>query len=191
FQDNWKVNPKLTLNLGLRYEYGSPIQERNNKSIAAFAFDTANPIAAQAIANYTANPSPLLPASQFKVNGGFLYAGTPAYHSSSLWTSQKTNLSPRFGFSWNPITKMVVRGGFGIFYSQLGEYVEYGNPIGYTQTTNTIASLNSRVTVTQDLANPFPKGLTQPSGNANGMLQSVGTSISGLFARHPKSPYNE
>jgi hypothetical protein len=191
FQDNWKMSPRLTVNLGLRYEYGSPIQERHNKSIAAFAFNTPNPIAAQAIANYTANPSPLLPASQFKVNGGFLYAGTAAYPSSNLWTSQKANFSPRLGFSWSPTDKLVVRGGFGIFYSQLGEYVQYGNPIGYTQTTNTITSLNSGVTVSRNLANPFPSGLTQPSGNSNGMLQSVGTSISGLFNQNPKSPYNE
>jgi hypothetical protein len=191
FQDDWKVSPTLTVNLGLRYEYGTPIQERHNKSIAAFAFGTPNPIAAQAIANYTTNPSPLLPASQFKVNGGFLYAGTSAYPSSSLWTAQKANFSPRIGFAWNPTAKVVVRGGFGIFYSQLGEYVQYGNPIGYTQTTNTIATLNSGVTVTANLANPFPNGLVAPSGNTNGMLQSVGTSISGLFNQNPKSPYNE
>jgi hypothetical protein len=190
-QDDWKVSPKLTLNLGLRYEYGSPIQERHNKSISAFAFNTPNPIASQAIANYTANPSPLLPASSFKVNGGFLYAGTPASPSSNLWNAQKANFSPRVGFAWNPTEKLVVRGGFGIFFSELGEYIQYGNSIGYTQTTNTIASLNSGVTVTANLSNPFPGGLTQPSGNSNGMLQSVGTSISGLFNQNPKSPYNE
>ena len=126
------------------------------------------------------------------MNGGFLYAGTPAYPSSNLWTAQKTNFSPRIGFAWNPTTQLVVRGGFGIFYSQLGEYVQYGNALGYTQTTNTIASLDSGVTVRPDtLANPFPGGLTQPSGNTNGMLQNVGTSISGLFNQNPKSPYNE
>ena len=190
-QDDWKVTPKLTLNLGLRYEYGSPIRERHNKSVAGFAFDTPNPIAAQAIANYTANPSALLPASQFKVNGGFLYAGTPSSPSSNLWVSQKTNFSPRFGFAYSPTNKMVVRGGFGIFYSHLGEYVQYGNPVGYTQTTNTITTLNSGVTVTQNLANPFPNGLVRPSGNSNGLLQSVGTSISGFFLQHPKTPYNE
>jgi hypothetical protein len=191
FQDDWKATPHLTLNLGLRYEYGSPISERHNKSVSAFAFDTPNPIAAQAMANYTANPSPLLPASQFKVNGGFLYAGTTASPSSNLWVSQKTNFSPRFGFAYNPTQKLVVRGGFGIFYSHLGEYVQYGNPVGYTQTTSAITTLNSGVTVTTNLANPFPNGLTQPSGNANGLLQSVGTSISGFFLQHPKTPYNE
>lgn len=191
FQDDWKVTPTLTVNFGLRYEYGSPIQERHNKSVAGFAFDTPNPIAAQAIANYTANPSTLLPASQFKVNGGFLYAGTTSSPDSNLWTSQKTNFSPRIGFAWNPTLKLVVRGGFGIFYSHLAEYVQYGNPLGYTQTTNTITSLDSGVTVTKNLANPFPNGLVQPSGNANGMLQGVGTSISGFFLQHPKTPYNE
>lgn len=191
FQDDWKVNPTLTVNFGLRYEYGSPIQERHNKSVAGFAFDTPNPIAAQAIANYTANPSTMLPASQFKVNGGFLYAGTTSSPNSNLWTSQKTNLSPRIGFAWNPTPKLVVRGGFGIFYSHLAEYIQYGNPLGYTQTTNTITSLDSGITVTKNLANPFPNGLVQPSGNANGLLQGVGTSVSGFFLQHPKTPYNE
>jgi hypothetical protein len=190
-QDDWKATPKLTVNLGLRYEYGSPIQERHNKSVAGFAFDTPNPIATKAIANYTAAPSPLLPASQFKVNGGFLYAGTPSSPSSNLWTSQKMNFSPRIGFAYNPTPKLVIRGGFGIFYSHLAEYVQYGNPVGYTQTTNTITTLNSGVTVTANLSNPFPNGLVQPSGNANGLLQSVGTSISGFFLQHPKTPYNE
>ena len=76
--DDWKVGAKLTLNLGLRYEYEWPVTERFNRSVAHFAFDQPSPIAAQAQANYARSPIPELPPSQFKVNGGLTFAGTPA-----------------------------------------------------------------------------------------------------------------
>ncbi len=189
-QDDWRLNPRLTLNLGLRYEYGSPIVERHDKSIAGFAFNTPNPIAAQAQANYAKAPSPLLPASQFNVNGGLLYENTPASPQRGLWNSSKDNFSPRIGFAYNPSPKLVVRGGFGIFYSHLAEYVQYGNPVGYTQQTSTIVTQNTGQTFISNLSNPFPNGLVQPSANSNGMLQNVGQSIT-FFVQNPKTPYNE
>jgi outer membrane receptor protein involved in Fe transport len=131
-QDDWKATPKLTLNMGLRYEYGSPISERHGKSIAGFAFNTPNPIAAAAIANYAKSPSALLPVGSFQVNGGLEYADTASSPSNLLWNGQKTNFSPRVGFAYNPVPKLVIRGGFGIFYEHLGEYVQYGNSIGFT-----------------------------------------------------------
>lgn len=193
-QDDWKARPDLTLNLGLRYEYGSPVAERNNKSVAGFAFGTPSPIASQAIANYKAHASQaelaLLPATGFNVNGGLLYEGTPGSPDHDLWVSQKMNFSPRVGFAYSPTPKLVVRGGFGIFYSHMGEYIQYGNPLGFTQTTNTVATLDNGQTFQATLANPFPNGLVQPSGSSNGLLQGVGSSIS-FFPQHPKTPYNE
>lgn len=189
-QDDWKILPRLTINAGIRYEYGSPIWERNNKSITGFAFNAANPVAAQAMANYAAHPSSLLPASQFKVNGGLLYAGTSSNPAHGLWQSQKKNFSPRFGFAYSVNPKLVVRGGAGIFFSHLGEYVQYGNPTGYSQTTNITVTNNNGQSYIATLANPFPNGLVQPSANSNGMLQGLGTSIT-FFPQQPKNPYNE
>jgi Carboxypeptidase regulatory-like domain/TonB dependent receptor-like, beta-barrel len=190
-QDDWRVNEKLVLNLGLRYEYFSPVSERWGKSITQFDTSVASPISSQAIANYAAKANAtelsLVPAANFKVNGGFRFA-TPG---QGLWNSQHTNLSPRVGFAYNPIPRLVVRGGFGIFYQHIGEYVQYGNPLGYTQTTNTIATNDNGVTFIASLANPFPNGLSQPTGNAAGLLTNVGTSVSKFFISNPKTPYSE
>jgi Carboxypeptidase regulatory-like domain/TonB dependent receptor len=189
-QDDWKATPNLAINVGLRYEYGSPISERHGKSITGFAFNTPNPIAAAAMANYAKAPSALLPVAGFQVNGGLTYADTAASPSNLLWNAQKKNFSPRVGFAYTPTPKLVVRGGFGIFYDHLGEYIQYGNPLGYTQQTTTVPTLDNGLTFQASLANPFPNGLVQPSGNANGLEQGLGTSIT-FFIQNPKTPYNE
>jgi hypothetical protein len=190
-QDDWKYSPKLTLNMGLRYEYFTPVAERNGKSITYFDTSVANPIAGQAIANYASKANAteltLVPASNFAVNGGLRYS-TPG---AELWHPQSANFSPRIGFSYNPIAPLVIRGGFGIFYQHIGEYVQYGNPLGYTQTSSTTATNDNGITYVATLSNPFPNGLTQPSGNANGLYQNVGTSISQWYPQYPKSPMSE
>jgi len=190
FQDDWKVSPKLTVNMGLRYEYGGPVRERHDKSIAGFDFTTPSPIASAAQANYAAKPAALLPVGSFKVLGGLQYAGTAASPGSGLWVSQKENFSPRVGFAYNPTPKLVVRGGFGIFYSHLGEYVQYGIPTGFTQSTSTVPTLDAGLSFVATLQNPFPNGLVQPSGSANGLLQNVGQAIT-FLPQHPKTPYSE
>jgi hypothetical protein len=189
FQDDWKARRNLTINVGLRYEYGSPVRERYNKSITGFDFGATSPIAAQAMANYAAHPASILPVGNFKVLGGLDYA-TPGGQNQDLWNGQKMNFSPRIGFALQPMPKMVVRGGFGIFYSHLAEYVQYGTPTGFTQTTNTVPTLDNGLTFVATLANPFPNGLVQPSGASNGLLQSIGQSIT-FIPQHPKTPYSE
>ena len=57
-QDNWRVNPKLTLNLGLRMEYEFGIKERYNRLIAGFDPTASLPITALAQAAYAKNPVP-------------------------------------------------------------------------------------------------------------------------------------
>jgi hypothetical protein len=190
-QDDWKVRSNFTLNLGLRYEYGSPISERNGKSISYFDRNAANPISGQARGNYAAIANPteqsLVPIGAFNVNGGVHFVNK----GQDNWNAQTTNFSPRIGFSFSPTTKLVVRGGFGIFYEHYGEYVQYGNPLGFTQNTTTVSSVDNGITYSASLANPFPNGLVQPSGNANGLLQNVGQSISQFYIQRPKTPYSE
>jgi outer membrane receptor protein involved in Fe transport len=97
-QDDFKVSPKLTLNVGLRYEYETPVTERYNRSVAHFAFDQPSPTASQAQANYALNSIPELPPGEFKVLGGLTYDDVNG-NGRTYWESDKRDFMPRFGFA--------------------------------------------------------------------------------------------
>jgi hypothetical protein len=73
-QDDYRRRADLTLNLAIRYEHEFPITERYNRTVNGFDTTTPSPIAAQAQAAYNANPIPQIPAGQFRVQGGLLFA---------------------------------------------------------------------------------------------------------------------
>ena len=75
FQDAWRVTPKLTLTLGVRYEFVGAMTERFNRTVRGFDPSASLNITPQAEANYAARPTPLLPVSAFHVAGGLTYAG--------------------------------------------------------------------------------------------------------------------
>jgi hypothetical protein len=87
-QDDWRIAPKFTLNLGLRYEYKSPIREANN---------------------LWANFDPNSPT-------GLVQQGQPGH--SRMWNPDRGDFSPRIGFAYDVNGKgtTVVRGGFSIIY---------------------------------------------------------------------------
>ncbi len=76
-QDDWRVSPKLTLNLGLRLEINTGMTEAENRNLAGFDFATPNPIEARGAGRLRANPIPEIPVSAFHVNGGLLFADGP------------------------------------------------------------------------------------------------------------------
>jgi len=71
--DDFKLTSRLTLNIGLRYEYEAPVTERFDRSVAHFAFDQSSPIEAKARANYAASPIPEIAPADFKVPGRLTY----------------------------------------------------------------------------------------------------------------------
>ena len=102
-QDDWKVTPRLTLNLGLRYEIETPITEVGDRHNGFCQF-CPHPLAGQNGIRENAIGKMLFPNRD----------GTGKY----LWNMDKNNLAPRFGFALRlrDDDSLVLRGGFGIFF---------------------------------------------------------------------------
>ncbi|HEY1948041.1 MAG TPA: TonB-dependent receptor [Bryobacteraceae bacterium] len=187
-QDDWKLNSKLTINLGLRLEHETPVTERYNRAVQGFAYSSVNPVAAQAIANYTANPMPGLPASAFNVLGGLNFAG--GSNGRALWHGQSIEALPRVGLAYRVSRKTVVRAGFGLFYDTLGTYRSPAIQTGFSSTTTVVPSVNNGISYVATLANPFPNGLQAPSGAAAGLATQLGQTLS-VYPKYRPLPYAE
>ena len=186
-QNDFKLSPKLTLNLGLRYELETPMTERYNRLVAGFAFSQSNPLEAAAKANYALNPIPELPAAQFRVLGGLQYVNQNGT-GRSPFKGEKDNFLPRFGLAWQPLEKLVVRGGYGIFYDTLGVNTTAPIQTGFSQSTPIQASLDNGVTYVATFANPFPNGLIPPPGTSAGLLTNISQGVS-FFDPNLKQAY--
>ena len=174
--NDWRVRDNLTVNLGLRWEYESPLTEQDDRMISGFDFDTSLPIADTVRANYARNPIAEVPVAQFLVRGGVLYPDTGG--PGAAWDGRLSNFMPRAGFSWQPETKTAVRGGYGLFYDVLGPNRINANQTGYSRVTALTPSLDNGQTFVATLADPFPNGLLEPVGSALGLMTNVGLGVS-------------
>jgi hypothetical protein len=111
FLDDWKVSQKLTLNVGLRYEYSQVPRELGGLT-PTFDPSLANGQGGLRFPKHNTNAAPFYQRVRPDLGFGFTDRET-------LFTSDKNNLAPRFGFAYRPWggNRTVVRGGYGIFYS--------------------------------------------------------------------------
>ncbi len=119
-QDDWRVNARLTVNLGLRYDYYQPYKEmagRQANFIATPPFGgiaTGTGIYQIPVQSKNTPISPAFIALLAKENVALQYVNNPY-----LVNAQKTNFAPRLGFAYQLDPQTVIHGGFGIFYGGL------------------------------------------------------------------------
>lgn len=186
-QDDWKVTGRLTVNLGLRWEYESAPTERYNRSVRGFDAGVSSPISEAALAAYASNPDAALPAERFSTMGALTFANTGG-QPRGLWETGNRNFSPRIGLAYQLTPKMVVRAGYGIFFASLGVDKEAPIQTGFSQATNIIPSIDNGLTFQATLANPLPDGVQMPS--AVGPATYLGRGISFFPGKRP-NPYSQ
>jgi hypothetical protein len=163
-QDAWKIKPRLTLNLGLRYEYNSPQVDPHDNIIGFFP-------------GHQSSVFPDAPPD-------LLYPHDPGTPNRALVFPDKNNFAPRLGFSWDVLgnAKFVMRGGYGIFYDlEDGALnLQFGGQPPFGAVTNAFPDFTG--IVGDPVADPYtPFGLENPFPFAS--AGKVGT-----FA-NPKVPF--
>jgi len=162
-QDDIRVTPKLTLNLGIRHEIETGRDERYNR-LSWFDSSAPSPIAQQVgIAG---------------LSGGLRFVGVDGNPRRQL-DLDKNNFGPRFGFAYNVASKTVLRVGYGVFFLPItGD--DTGRNLGgegFFAATAFVSSLDGGITPADRLSNPFPRGLNQAPGASQGLLTLIGQDI--------------
>ncbi len=173
FQNDWKLTPTLTLNLGLRWDYESPITERYDRQVRGFAFDQASPLQ--------------VPGQNLR--GGLLFANAD---NRSAFNRDLNNWQPRIGVAWQFRPQWVFRGGYGLSY--LGQNAA-GPATGFSQPTSVIASTDGNLRPAAFINDPFPSnlfpsGLQQRIGSSQGLATNLGLGVTAQYLDRPL-PYSQ
>jgi hypothetical protein len=179
-QDSWKISNRLTLSYGLRYEYNTPLEDPHNE-VQGF---------------FPGRQSTRFPGAP----KGILYAGDPGTPNSGLTFPDRNNFAPRVGFAWDMLgnAKLVMRGGFGIFYDiedgalnlQFGGEAPFGSvaditPAGYGNIVPGFNTISDPFTGFGQL-NPFPTG-----GKVGSTFGIPAVSFAYVVDPHFRTPYSE
>src|ERR1700675_3500998 len=192
-QDDWKIRPNLTVNLGLRWEYFTPLTEAKNIQ-----------------SNY-------IFGSQGFINGsvcGPIAPLTACSNGSQLYQPNRHNFGPRIGFAWSPErynSKVVFRGGFGMVFNRNGDVVYYnirqdtpysalataccffdnGTNVGPPAGSNILYSLGANRQANSYPVNPAFSNGVAPDGALCANVGCTATNKVSLFGalRHEPNPY--
>jgi carboxypeptidase family protein len=158
-QDDWRVNNKLTLNIGGRWDYESPFTERYNRMVSTFCTTCTNPLQSSVTA--------------LTLNGGLQFANSG---SRFPYPRDLHNWQPRLGAAYAVSPATVVRAGFGIIFFNT---LESPFSSGFSQSTSYTYAANAAVngTAINTMTNPFPAGVTLPTGNSLGLSTALGQNI--------------
>lgn len=172
FQDDWKLTKKLTLNIGLRWDFLTPKVERYNRLDGVFNTGAVNPVSLQIPTGSAAL------GTSTTLMGGLEFAAVNG-QPRAAYRLNKLNVQPRVGFAYAITPKMSIRGGIGQNY--LND--SYSNPTsGFSSSTGYNNSLDGGITpytatTGAGLSNPYP-AVIKPTGFSRGYLQNLGQGIS-------------
>jgi hypothetical protein len=165
-QDDWRITNRLSLNLGLRWDFNIPPYERFNRMDRGFDGTTSSPL------NQLINQQRF---TGYNVTGGLLFAGVNGRPRNAADTYMKA-VQPRVGVAYQLGAKMVLRGGWGRYY--LNPSNTYIQSSGFNTSTPLVTSNDGGRTPNANLiSNPFPSGLLLPAGSSLGPLTFVGQSL--------------
>jgi Carboxypeptidase regulatory-like domain len=154
-QDDWRINNKLTLNIGFRWDFNSPVHEEQNRLNYAFDTTIVNPVSSRV-------GQTVMGGIQFTdVNGA---PKTP-------WKMDWNNWQPRVGAAYQINDKTVLRAGYGKYFLNPTAQ-SFTN--GFSQATTLIASNDGGRNPTYNLSNPFPGGIETPPGSSLGPMTFLG-----------------
>ena len=169
-QDDWKVSPRLTLNLGLRWEFEGAVTDRFN-----------------AIANF--DPNVETTASGVRLRGGLSYPGVNGV-PRGMRNNSFTDFGPRFGLAYQLMPKTVFRGGFGLLYLPGTGFFVTPQATGFDLVTAMVTSLDGGFTPYRTMSDPFPEGIQLPPRSSQGPLTALGSAVS-ANVRNLRTGYSE
>jgi hypothetical protein len=171
-QDDWKVNRKLTLNLGLRWDFESGLTERYDR-YAVFDPSAVNPLSQRTGMN-------LMGGWTFPTKGGL---------GRTLKGIEWGKIAPRIGIAYQMRPGTVIRLGGGIFFTTAPYGANNYGTAPFRASTPWVPTVDG-VTPTDLLRNPFPNGVLQPEGSANGLLAALGQGVGSPVPSTMTTPNN-
>jgi hypothetical protein len=169
-EDDWKITQKLTINLGLRFDFDVPRTERFNR-LSWFDFNAPSPIAGK-VPGYP------------NLKGQFMFADNG---TRSPIDGDYNNWQPRFGIAYALDNKTAIRAGYGIFYTVSRATIKGHTGAGFSTDSSPEFSRDGNLTQYATLENPYPNGLNIPPGNTLGASTFLGLGF-GTESRPDSNP---
>jgi len=168
FQDDWKVNRKLTLNLGFRYDFDVPRWETQNRQ-SYWDLEAQSPIK----------------ATGYDTRGVFKFNDS---NNRSPFNSDMNNWQPRVGLAYAIDNKTSIRLGYGLFY-QLSRATVFGHTgAGFNVNSTSNSSLDSNATLYARLSDPYRDGMLLPPGSSQGDKTFIGLGAGTILGSNSRNP---